>query len=162
MSRPVLLRAEEAETPLPSVEESDEYELYQDSLEVKEITEHGKPRVLRCRTMSAFHTSIGIAKIMENVSREIYSMAARQRIRQNRESGEEIRLRLWEELEEYETSMENSPLKLDTSGRSQSPPVIVTNYVVSWKYDPICWANLVVYVAHHHTCPSTLHRELAI
>jgi hypothetical protein len=56
---------------------------------------------------------------------------ARQRIRENRQIGEETRLHLWAELQEWERSMEVSPLKLDTSENLSSPPVVVTNYVVS-------------------------------
>ncbi|KAH8587348.1 fungal-specific transcription factor domain-containing protein [Bisporella sp. PMI_857] len=132
MSRPTLLRAEEAETPFPSVEESDEYELYSESAHAETIVNQRRTHLRRSRTISAFHTSIGMAKIMESVSREIYSNAARQRIRQDREAGEETRLRLWAELQDYETALENSPLKLDTSGNSESIPVIVTNYVYMW------------------------------
>ena len=69
--------------------------------------------------------------IMENVSRQIYGVRARQRIRENRQIGEETRLHLWAELQEWERSMEVSPLKLDTSENMSSPPVVVTNYVVS-------------------------------
>jgi hypothetical protein len=131
MGRPSLLRAEEAETPFPSVEESDEYELFSESTQVDTASNHKMNRSLKLRTISAFHSSIQIAMIMESVSRQIYSIAARQRIRQDREGGEETRLRLWTEIQEYEIAMDNSPLKLDTTGNLASLPVTVTNYIVS-------------------------------
>ena len=130
MNRPVLLRAEEADTPYPSVDESDEFELYSDGNHPGAIVEQRTRHLLKSRTMSAFHTSIKVARIMESVCREIYSMAARQRIRQDRESGENTRLRLLAELQAYEAEVEKSPLKLDRSGDVQSIPVTVTNYVV--------------------------------
>lgn len=131
MNRPILLRAEEAETPYPSVDESDEFELYSGSTQPGTLADQSTRHLLKSRTMSAFHTSIKVARIMESVCRDVYSMAARQCIRQDRASGEKVRLRLLAELQVYEAEMEGSSLKLDRSGDVQSIPVTVTNYVVS-------------------------------
>jgi hypothetical protein len=130
VGRPILLRAEEADTPFPSVEESDEYEFYSSGAGESALLNYKNHSSLRLRTISAFHTSIRIAMIMERVSREIYSVSARQRIRCDREMGQETRLKLWAELQEYESAMERSPLKLDMTGSSASAPVTVTNYIV--------------------------------
>jgi hypothetical protein len=130
MGRPILLRAEEAETPFPSVEESDEFELYSGSSAENIALDYKRHESLKLRTISAFHTSIRIAMIMEHVSRDIYSVTARQRIREDREGGKEVRLKLWRELQEYEIAMESSPLKLDMTRNSASAPVTVTNYIV--------------------------------
>jgi hypothetical protein len=130
VGRPILLRAEEADTPFPSVEESDEFEFYSGSAGESALLNYKNHSSLKLRTISAFHTSIRIAMIMERVSREIYSVSARQRIRCDREAGKEMRLKLWAELQEYESAMERSPLKLDMTGSSASAPVTVTNYIV--------------------------------
>ncbi|XMA07331.1 hypothetical protein WAI453_000122 [Rhynchosporium graminicola] len=128
MSRPTLLRFEESDTPFPSVEESDEYEFFS---EVSQ-TNNDKPRSLKLRTISAFHTSIQIAMLMEKVSRQIYSIGARTKIREDRIFGEETRLRIWAQLKDYEQALESSPLKLDISGQGPVLPVTVTNYVYLW------------------------------
>ncbi|CZR51801.1 uncharacterized protein PAC_01678 [Phialocephala subalpina] len=132
MSRPTLLRAEEADTPFPSVDESDEFEFYSESANAGTAMKNTRRQPLKLRTISAFHTSIRIAMIMESVSRQIYSIAARQRIREDRQAGEETRLRLWAELHAYELAMDASPLKLDITGSSMSVPVTVTNYIFIW------------------------------
>jgi hypothetical protein len=139
MGRPILLRAEEAETPFPSVEESDEYEFFSESPRVDSGVNNIRQNPLKLRTISAFHTSIRIAMIMESVSREIYSIAARQHIQNDREASEETRLRLWAQLREYEEAMEKSHLKLDMTGKSASVPVTVTNYIVRQFLQPACF-----------------------
>ncbi|KAF8864915.1 hypothetical protein BDZ45DRAFT_642670 [Acephala macrosclerotiorum] len=132
MSHPILLRAEEADTPFPLVDESDEFEFYSESPNAGITMNNTRRQPLKLRTISAFHTSIRIAMIMESVSRQIYGIAARQKIRDDRQAGEETRLKLWAELHAYELAMDNSPLKLDITGSSLSVPVTVTNYVFMW------------------------------
>jgi hypothetical protein len=131
MGRPTILRAEEADALFPSVDESDEFEFYSGSTQAGTMTGQTKLPPSKLRTISAFHTSIRLAIIMENVSRQIYGVKARQRIRENRQLGEGTRLHLWAELQEWERLIELSPLKLDISENLSSPPAIVTNYVVS-------------------------------
>lgn len=131
MSRPALLRSEESDTPFPSVEESDEYEFFSGAFQAK--TNNATPHPLKLRTISAFHTSIRIAMIMEEVSRHIYSISARKKIREDREFGEQTRFRIWAQLNDYEQALESSPLRLDKSGQSPVIPVMVTNYIVSHK-----------------------------
>lgn len=128
MSRPTLLRSEESDTPFPSVEESDEYEFFSEASQTNNV----KPRSLKLRTISAFHTSIRIAMLMEEVSRQIYSIGARKKIREDRVFGEETRLRIWAQLKDYEQALESSPLKLDISRQGPVIPVTVTNYVYLW------------------------------
>jgi hypothetical protein len=131
MGRPTILRAEEADAPFPSVDESDEFEFFSGFTQAGTVSRQTKFPPSKLRTLSAFHTTIRLAMIMENISRQIYGVRARQRIRENRQIGDETRLYLWAELQEWERSMEVSPLKLDTSENLSSPPVVVTNYVVS-------------------------------
>jgi hypothetical protein len=131
MGRPTILRAEEADAPFPSVDESDEFEFFSGFTQAGTVSGQTKFPPSKLRTLSAFHTTIRLAMIMENISRQIYGVRARQRIRENRQIGDETRLYLWAELQEWERSMEVSPLKLDTSENMSSPPVVVTNYVVS-------------------------------
>jgi len=130
MSRPALLRSEESDTPFPSVEESDEYEFFSGAFQAK--TNNATPHPLKLRTISAFHTSIRIAMIMEEVSRHIYSISARKKIREDREFGEQTRFRIWAQLNDYEQALESSPLRLDKSGQSPVIPVMVTNYIYLW------------------------------
>jgi hypothetical protein len=130
VGRPILLRAEEAETPFPSAEESDEFELYSGSSTETTVLDYKRHDSLKLRTISAFHTSIRLAMIMESVSRNIYNVTARQRIRNDREAGKEMRLKLWRELQEYEIAMGTSHLKLDMTENAASAPVTVTNYIV--------------------------------
>ena len=125
MNRPILLRAEEADMPFPSIEEPDEYDFYTSNTPVGELVGNNKQELLRLRTISAFHSSVKIAMVMEKTSRQIYGTAAQQRIRTDRQTGEEIRLQLSAELYDYEQMMENSHLKLDTSGKLASVPVYV-------------------------------------
>lgn len=132
MSRPVLLRAEEADAPFPSADEPDEFEFYSESA-TSGIAMDRERHPLRLRTISAFHTSIRLAMIMEKVSRQVYSVSARQHIRDDRQGGEELRLRLWDDVHKYETLLEGSPLKLDNTENLTSVPVTVTNYVFMWS-----------------------------
>jgi hypothetical protein len=130
MSRPTILRLEESDTPFPSVEESDEFELYSGTAYGSHATSQKRFEPLKLRIMSAFHTSIKLTMIMEDISRQIYSVAARQRIRDDRQYGEETRLKLWAQLQAWESMMQTSQLKLDISDRFSSVPVTVLNYVV--------------------------------
>ncbi|KAI9732920.1 MAG: hypothetical protein M1818_007353 [Claussenomyces sp. TS43310] len=129
MGRPVILRSEEADAPYPSVSESDEYELFTPGEGMGALKQSPR-RAIKMRTLSAFHTTIEMIKIMECMSREIYSLAARESIRQDRALGDAIRMKLSNKIREWERQVEASPLKLDLSGHSVTLPAIVTNYVV--------------------------------
>ena len=126
MNRPIILRAEEADAPFPSVNESDEFEYSSTPLAPGSTSEP-----LKLHTISSFHTSIRLCLIIENISRQVYSVTARNVIRFNPAKGEETRLQLWAELQEWENDLESSPLRLDLTETLSSGPVIVTNYVVS-------------------------------
>jgi hypothetical protein len=104
MSRPMILRAEEADTPFPSVDESDEFELYSGLTLQGNLPLQHNSEPLKLHTISSFHTTIRLSMIIEKISRQIYSVTARDRIRNNRLEGEETRLRLWAELSGLGTS----------------------------------------------------------
>jgi len=67
--------------------------------------------------------------IMEKISREIYSVVGRAAIKNGDRGPEEIRMRVWQELKDYNTMMDSSPLRLDTNG-AVAAPVTITNLVV--------------------------------
>jgi len=124
MGRPVLLRSEETDTPFPSSSESDEFQLLS-------LRSAGDNRVssVKTHTISGFHTTIQIVMIMEKISREIYSVVGRAAIKNGDRGPEEIRMRVWQELKDYNTMMDSSPLRLDTNG-AVAAPVTITNLVV--------------------------------
>ncbi|KAE9367145.1 hypothetical protein N431DRAFT_548759 [Stipitochalara longipes BDJ] len=122
MSRPMILRAEEADAPFPSVNESDEFEFSSTPLSIG-------MEPLKLHTISSFHTSIRLCMIIENISRQVYSVTARNTIRSNPTKGEQTRQHLWTELQRWENGLESSPLRLDLGDTLSSGPVIVTNYV---------------------------------
>lgn len=125
MGRPVFLRSEETDTPLPSTTEADEFELT--SFAVKD--QHSQT-MIRLRTISGFHTSIQLSRITEQISRQIYSLSARQAIRNDRDMGEQVRLSLWQTLTDWKDRFDQSPLKLDLEGDSIAAPVSMTNMIV--------------------------------
>lgn len=127
MKRPVLLRSEENDTPFPSTSEADEFQL----LSLKAAGQNRFTSV-KTHTISGFHTTIQIVMIMEKISREIYSIHGRQAIRDNSDSIEESRMRLWQELKDYHTMLDSSPLGLDLHGGVVPAPVTITNMVVSY------------------------------
>lgn len=93
--RPFRLRTEDAGTPLPSVNESDEYELLQIRL-----PNNGGPVSTKAHTISGFHVAIQLAKIMDKMYQQIYSFTNRAKIREDPQTGEVFRLKLWEELQD--------------------------------------------------------------
>lgn len=126
LARPVLLRAEDTDTPYPSALESDEYQL----LSLNMASQSGAVSV-KTHTISGFHTTIQFSKVVERVLREIYSVSGRSVIRENLPAAEEARLRLWQELKGYHHMLDSSPLKLDMNSSAPAPPVTITNVVVS-------------------------------
>lgn len=126
LARPVLLRAEDTDTPYPSALESDEYQL----LSLSGSSQSG-PVSVKTHTISGFHTTIQLARIAEKVMREIYSVAGRTLLRENLPAGESVRAKLWLELQDYHRMLDSSPLKLDMSLAAPAPPVTITNMVVS-------------------------------
>ncbi|KAL3425154.1 glucanase b [Phlyctema vagabunda] len=131
MGRPVILRSEEVDTPYPSINESDEFELM--VTWGKSHTTQPTNRSIKLRTMSILHTSIGLAIIMERLSREIYSLSARKAIRNDQAAGEEIRMKLWLVIQEWEQSLETLSLKLDLNDEFSALPGVVTNCVILWN-----------------------------
>lgn len=128
MGKPVTLRSEETDTPYPSIAESDEFELFTPMTANKTLSEQPPP--VKMRTLSAFVTTIDMCKIMERISREVYSLGAREAIRQDRIAGDKLRTLLWQDLQEWKQSVENTPLKLDLSRKNVTLPALITNYVV--------------------------------
>lgn len=126
LSRPILLRAEDTDTPYPSASESDEYQL----LSLNSSSQSG-PVSVKTHTISGFHTTIEFSKITERVMRDIYSVTGRKSIRENLPEGEDMRMRLWQELKDYHNMLNSCALKLDMSSPAPAPPVTITNMVVS-------------------------------
>jgi hypothetical protein len=151
--RPVLLRIEETDTPYPSTNESDEFQL----LSLKNSGPYG-PVAVKTHTISGFHTSIEITTIMEKVSREVYSIGARVAASHNIDGAEQIRSRLSQDLKNYHAKLDNSPLKLDLTSGAPAPPVTITNMVVCLLFSRL--KNLLINtvdVLHHHLTSQTLH-----
>lgn len=125
IGRPVMLRSEETDTPFPSATESDEFQLIR--LSPAGIN---SPTSVKTLTLSGFKATIQMSCIMEKVSRQVYSLSARAAIRNNLLAGEEIRIALWKELQDYHLLLETSPLKLSMEYGAVAAPVVVTNMVV--------------------------------
>ena len=126
LARPVLLRAEDTDTPYPSALESDEYQLL--SLNILGQSEQVS---VKTHTISGFHTTIWFSKIVEKVLRRIYSVTGRAAIRENSQEADESRAELSLLLQQYHSMLDASPLKLDMSNTAPAPPVTITNMVVS-------------------------------
>lgn len=97
MGRPVLLRSEEIGRLYPSVFESDEFEPF---IPPGNIWHSSKDSIesninMKAHTISAFHRSINLVKIMERISREVYSFSAREALTQDRALGDATRMQLW-------------------------------------------------------------------
>jgi hypothetical protein len=129
--KPVLLRSEESDCPLPSVSEADEFELMPSYVRSSKPSDQVRNSSIKLRTISILHTSVKLAYIMERISREIYGLNARKAIRSNQAQGESKRMDVWMDLREWERDVEASPLKLDLSDDLTSVPGAITNYVVS-------------------------------
>lgn len=135
MGRPVILRTEETDTPYPSVAESDEFELFTPMIKVKSMSDHPPVKI---RTLSAFASTIDMCKTMEIISREVYSLGAREHIRRDREAGDATRMRIWAILQNWRSDTDKTPLKLDLTRKSITLPTMITNYVVSsFICDPV-------------------------
>ncbi|OWO98541.1 transcription factor Cys [Marssonina coronariae] len=132
MGKPIFLRAEEADCPYPSVDEADEFELM--SCQAGNQVSLGLFRntSIKLRTISGLHSTIGLSKNIEKMSREVYGIAARRVIRENRAAGEAKRMEIWGAFQQWEKDMEASPLRLDLSKDLTSVPAAVTNYVINW------------------------------
>jgi hypothetical protein len=130
MGRPMAWRYDEADAPYPSTEESDEFELFRPPKEGA-----GNPRnhapLQKLQSLSAFHTTIELCRLMERISSDIYSLAARRMIKQAPETGDATRMSLWKDVQEWRLQRHGSPLSLDLSRDGATLPVVVTNHVVS-------------------------------
>ncbi|KAK0124159.1 hypothetical protein ONS95_009142 [Cadophora gregata] len=132
MGKPVILRAEETDTPYPSVSEADEFELMSTQAGNQQTPGQFRNTSIKLRTLSGLHSTIELSKIFERVAREIYGIVARRTIRDNQAVGQAKRMELWAVLQEWERQMEASPLRLDLSKDLTSVPAAVTNYVINW------------------------------
>ncbi|EDN96107.1 hypothetical protein SS1G_12313 [Sclerotinia sclerotiorum 1980 UF-70] len=127
MGRPVMLRVEETDTPYPSTSEADEFELPPARMKRQNSTNvHCAGKM---RTLSVLVMSIQLAVVMERLSREVYGLMSRRAIRDDRSFGEAKRLEIWSAFQEWERSIEASPLRLDLSNNLTSVSGVVTNYV---------------------------------
>jgi hypothetical protein len=134
MGRPVLLRREETDCPYPLANEADEFELMSTNVGRGPAQFLNTP--IKLRSISGLHTTIRLSFIMERISRDIYGIAARKRIRDDQAAGEEKRQELSYILQDWEREMDESPLRLDLTKGLTSVPASVTNYVVSWLSRP--------------------------
>lgn len=127
LGRPCMLRSEDSNAPMPSTAESDEYQLLQ--FHFKNTNSMAS---IKSFTLSGFHFTIGITKIMEKVSRQIYSLESRETIKNNLHAGEQVRVNLSEELRAYHTSLNmcSSDSSTDVLGKKAISPAFVTNAVV--------------------------------
>lgn len=131
MGKPVLLRQEESDCPYPSVAEADEFELMSTQAESQTISGQFRNTPIKLRTISGLHSTIGLSKNIERVSREVYGIGVRKAIRENQAAGQAKRMELWDAFQQWERDMEASPLRLDLSKDLTSVPAAITNYVVS-------------------------------
>lgn len=136
MGRPMAWRFEEADAPFPSTEESDEFELFRPPKEGARDARHLAP-LQKLQTLTAFHTTIDLCRLMERVSCEIYSLGARRMIKESPKSGDATRMRLWRDVQEWRLQRQNSALCLDLGRDGAMLPVVVTNHVVSALRPPL-------------------------
>jgi hypothetical protein len=134
MGRPVLLRAEETDCPMPSTSEADEFELMSTYTRDQGSSAPTRNTSIKLQTISGLHTTISLSVIMERVSREIYGLGARRAIRADQQTGEAKRMELWSDLRAWERHMEKGPLRLDLSDSLSSVPPIITNHVVGFTF----------------------------
>ncbi|KAG9249284.1 fungal-specific transcription factor domain-containing protein [Calycina marina] len=133
LGKPITLRTEEADCPYPSESEADEYELMSVYVRDRGQTEQVRNTSIKFRTMSAFHTTIGLSAISERVSREIYGLRARQAIREGKIDGEATRISLWSALRDWAQNLDMSGLRMDLSDELSSVPATVINHTVMWS-----------------------------
>lgn len=128
LSRPMCLNSEATNTPLPSASETDEYQLLQFCMPNATSTISTKSY-----TISGFHTTVKLAKIMEIVARKIYSTENRETIRNNPQTGEQARLSLWYELKEYYALITKSSTGVEVNILVDKaiPPYLLRNVLVS-------------------------------
>lgn len=129
LGKPSSLRSEDSNAQFPSITESDEYQLLQFRLHDTRLM-----TTTKSYTMSGFQATIRITKLMETVSRHLYSRGSREIIRSNFEAAEQLRLDLWQDLNNYYASLalsSSSGVQMDVLGNKAIPPSLVTNAVVS-------------------------------
>lgn len=124
LGRPVSLRSEDSNVPFPSTAESDEYQLLQIPL-----SKTGLTATIKSYTISGFHATIEITKLMEKVARQIYSIESREILRNDLQSAERVRMKLWQELKDYYAILErdNCGLRAEELGTKVLPrPLLQT------------------------------------
>lgn len=128
LTKPCILRSEDCSTPFPSTSESDEYQLLQfrspDTISVS---------TTKALTISGFHDTIRVTKLMEKVARQIYSVESRKVLKSDPSAAKLIRMALWQELKDYYSSINSSSGDSDAVLLRETavPPALVTNSVVS-------------------------------
>ena len=130
MSRPMAWRFDEADAPFPSTQESDEFELFKPPSQGGQDS-RGTTPLQKLQTLTAFHTTIDLCRLMERISCDIYSLRARQLIKQSPASGDATRMELWRDVQDWRLQRQNSSLSLDLGRDGVTLPVVMTNHVVS-------------------------------
>lgn len=128
LTKPCILRSEDCSTPFPSTSESDEYQLLQfRSPDTNAVS------TTKALTLSGFHDTIRVTKLMEKVARQIYSVESRKLLKSDPSAAELIRIALWQDLKNYYASINGSSDASDAvlSRETAVPPALVTNSVVS-------------------------------
>ena len=140
LGKPVSLRSEDTNAQFPAIDESDEYQLLQFRLH-----DTGLTTTTKSHTLSGFHATIKIAKLMEKVARQIYSRQSRETMRENLQAAEQVRMRLWQELKDFDATlaMSTGGVKMDVLGMKAIPPSLVVTTVVGPEFcSGVCWFAL--------------------
>lgn len=128
LARPISLYLNDSDAPYPSISESDEFELMPTHPTQHSVNADRMPT--KMHTISGFHMTIGLASIGEKIAQQIYSIASRKRLRQDHVTAEDLRLKIWNDLEAWEQEMGNSALKLDLEATDDPVPSAITAYLV--------------------------------
>ena len=122
LGKPVTLRSEDITTPYPSAAESDEYQLLQ-------FKRPGDGEIVRTKshTMSGFNLTIDLCYILEDVLRATCSVTSKQRICNDLEAAEVMRMGLWAKLQNCNEALTSSTIGVRTNGsfRAVVPPVAI-------------------------------------
>ncbi len=121
LDKPTQLRTAEIEADYPSVQESDEYELWINDVTRKFVDKDRTAHLegVQCHALSSFRAWAGVMAILERILEEVYSpQAKRDRRRTNGASDYEALLRLNERLAQWKAEL---PSHLAWSGTWTSP-----------------------------------------
>jgi len=127
LGRPFSLRAEDVTAQYPSEAEADEFQLLQ-------FRRKSDGEVARTKSycISGFNLTIGICAILEDVLRATCSVTSKQRICENFEAAEVLRMSLWSRLQSCNEDLSRSAVGLRTNGhfRPVVSPVAIINSMV--------------------------------